>query len=212
MTPAKESLPLTTNLHEIKRRHRETQEYYEQLKQDSGEPLRATGPQVHQDRAELIEMLNSALSTLSAESARVKELEAELAAIRGVQFSPTGDNHHNAWLCPHCNPGTESPLSLTKRIEAESARADRAEERVKWQPIESAPKDGSVVLLSGNGIHGVGWMQNGSPVAGTGSRAYRKVTWTHWMPLPHPAALRDQEGATCKELLQVRDIPGVSKE
>ena len=32
---------------------------------------------------------------------RVRELERQLAQAR---FSPMGDNHHNALLCPHCNP------------------------------------------------------------------------------------------------------------
>lgn len=35
---------------------------------------------------------------------KLRASDGELAKIRGVQFSPTGDNHHNALLCPYCNP------------------------------------------------------------------------------------------------------------
>jgi hypothetical protein len=34
--------------------------------------------------------------------AALKGLQAEV-----VQFSPTGDNHHNAWKCPYCRPEME---------------------------------------------------------------------------------------------------------
>lgn len=34
-------------------------------------------------------------------AAEIKRLEC---AVREAQFHPLGDNHHNALLCPHCNP------------------------------------------------------------------------------------------------------------
>lgn len=40
-------------------------------------------------------------STLAAEVVR---LRAEVAHWKAQAFQPLGDNHHNALLCPHCNP------------------------------------------------------------------------------------------------------------
>lgn len=34
---------------------------------------------------------------------RVQELEHEVEKWKMIAFSPLGDNHHNAKLCPHCN-------------------------------------------------------------------------------------------------------------
>ena len=31
-------------------------------------------------------------------------LKAEIERWKALAFSPIGDNHHNALLCPHCNP------------------------------------------------------------------------------------------------------------
>lgn len=32
------------------------------------------------------------------------------------QFSPTGDNHHNAALCPHCGEPLREAIELLKRV------------------------------------------------------------------------------------------------
>jgi DNA repair exonuclease SbcCD ATPase subunit len=47
----------------------------------------------------------------------LKGLQAEI-----VQFSPTGDNHHNAWKCPYCRPEMEK-----ERKQAEAMREANAE-------------------------------------------------------------------------------------
>jgi hypothetical protein len=76
-----------------------------------------------------------------------------------------------------------------------------SEQQAQWQPIETAPKDGTNVLLFGlwaGEIHGVhdcpsmeiGYFSDGSDYEGfdwvaTGGDYY--CTWgkpTHWMPLP----------------------------
>lgn len=36
--------------------------------------------------------------------AKVERLRAEAARWKAQAFAPLGDNHHNALLCPHCNP------------------------------------------------------------------------------------------------------------
>lgn len=56
----------------------------------------------------------------------------------------------------------------------------------KWQPIETAPKDGTLVLvwdedtpITASWDEGFGWCDN---VRGT----YWGFSPTHWMPLPEP--------------------------
>lgn len=37
-------------------------------------------------------------------AAEVLRLRAEVERWKAQAFQPLGDNHHNALLCPHCNP------------------------------------------------------------------------------------------------------------
>ena len=71
----------------------------------------------------------------------------------------------------------------------------------EWQPIETAPKDGTWILLSGGNID-YGWDNGERPPAVVGQYVlfHRKGSWqfawydggyygeyenpTHWMPLP----------------------------
>lgn len=79
--------------------------------------------------------------------------------------------------------------------------ADAERERIAWQPIETAPKDGSDVLLAGAfGIRIGNWGPHGrhrrKPVEYNGrlsnfERAWSEVDPTHWMPLPAPPERRD---------------------
>ncbi len=57
---------------------------------------------------------------------------------------------------------------------------------MNWQPIETAPKDDSVILVyDGAGMHvaWIGWTENEKPVYFDDNVAIRP---THWMPLPEP--------------------------
>lgn len=89
---------------------------------------------------------------------------------------------------------------------ARQALTDRAElERLKaqttWRPVETAPKDGRVLLLYGvqlkRRIFGSGYWFQGVPGDGEGwiAQAFHtqpsddmrgSFTPTHWMPLPSP--------------------------
>jgi len=67
----------------------------------------------------------------------------------------------------------------------------------EWQPIETAPRDGTGVLLFDNEIHEGFWDEldydefRGAPITGW---SYGALSWiddtnfspTHWMPLPKP--------------------------
>jgi hypothetical protein len=81
--------------------------------------------------------------------------------------------------------------SRISAIDAES-RATRAEAALKeamaWRPIESAPRDGTLVMF---------YVPDSKPVIAraddyTYSGAYWLHPATHWMPLPAPPALEDR--------------------
>ena len=60
-----------------------------------------------------------------------------------------------------------------------------------WQPIESAPKDGSMMLISVGDRGGVGesWFSRSDDKWYWASGDAAQSTPTHWMPLPSPPDL-----------------------
>lgn len=106
--------------------------------------------------------------------------EPDMRAIcEALGFDPT--NHHNAAKCPYCRPA-----QLTK-VE-------------RWLPIETAPKDGTFVVIA----------DAEQPSAGLLIARWRHDAWwskptpsghstvwadaTHWQPLPAPPALSTEGG------------------
>jgi len=74
---------------------------------------------------------------------------------------------------------------------------DRTEGAVmEWQPIETAPKDDTQILLTDGSEVSQGWWE---PDYGwLGWEVYRAVhrfTPTHWMPLPDPPASPRKTGS-----------------
>jgi hypothetical protein len=72
-----------------------------------------------------------------------------------------------------------------------------AAEREAWRPIETAPKDGTAVLLfrqldGSDGYWLVGWWQEADAGWFWGSHKLLREAMapTHWMPLPTPPAIR----------------------
>lgn len=67
-----------------------------------------------------------------------------------------------------------------------------------WQPIETAPRDGTkILLITGMGIqiarwfasrgeYGPGWCVGATIVHPTRDAIVNTSTVTHWMPLPEP--------------------------
>jgi len=44
---------------------------------------------------------------------------AEVTRLRSAQFEPSGDNHHNAAMCPHCGEQLRKALEENARLKAE---------------------------------------------------------------------------------------------
>jgi len=61
----------------------------------------------------------------------VKSCEKEVEKARILQFSPTGDNHHNAALCPHCGEPLRKAVELIRALVESGSAADQAEARTK---------------------------------------------------------------------------------
>jgi hypothetical protein len=81
------------------------------------------------------------------------------------------------------------------RLKAEVERLRKAGE---WQPIETAPNDGTEILTYNDisGIHQVSWSYgNRSGHWETERWLDRETNWvidpTHWVPLPKPPAAKD---------------------
>mgnify|MGYP006935484892 CR=1 FL=1 len=73
----------------------------------------------------------------------------------------------------------------SERVRGEESMRDRA-----WQPIETAPKDGTRILVCGPDKNGsqyqdvTGWPRNWTGDWPTTYMAYAAGPPTHWMPLP----------------------------
>ena len=79
-----------------------------------------------------------------------------------------------------------APFPVTEPSAAPQHSADIDAMR-QWQPIETAPKDGTIVLLWGT--YGSMMCANSKPIVGWFSRGWwtERMTLshvTHWMPLP----------------------------
>ena len=68
--------------------------------------------------------------------------------------------------------------------------------RVEWQPIETAPRDGTKILcLERCGDMQVDWWNlNGCTDRFWKEHGDQRFRYTHWMPLPEPPAALNKEG------------------
>lgn len=116
--------------------------------------------------------------------------------------SITGRN----WMKLRYTPAADINLFAVIQAAREQGREEgrsESRERVDWQPIETAPKDGSPVDLWRNGERLIDFSWRSGPVSGwTKEHGYPRVTTiltaqpSHWMPaLAPPQADRDGEGA-----------------
>lgn len=68
--------------------------------------------------------------------------------------------------------------------------------KMEWQPIETAPRDGTHILVATEGTIGLVWWEDYAVELydGVGWRDHGDMGWggmigaepTHWMPLPDP--------------------------
>jgi hypothetical protein len=74
--------------------------------------------------------------------------------------------------------------------EIEALRAERLRSLAEWQPIETAPKDRTEVLITGIGFRGRRWMSVAKQINGRwyddSKHAGNLTNVTHWQPLPEP--------------------------
>lgn len=84
-------------------------------------------------------------------------------------------------------------------LDAAQAVPEPAQPQAAWQPIETAPRDGTNILICGTGSDGYyvsdvkwdgEWM-----LFDANADDWTEPTFnvTHWMPLPHPPAERETE-------------------
>ncbi len=86
-----------------------------------------------------------------------------------------------------------APLMVAeiKRLRAELAGA----KAVEWQPIETAPKDNSMILVHGGVAH---WWKGEWYTLTAEEYPGRPIQWkvAHWMPLPSPPPVELRKSAT----------------
>ena len=154
------------------------------------------------------------VGTYASHKAEVEKLETEVASIGSEYMAAT--RHYNL-LCNNLKAEVER---LKAQVEAQAQRCADYEDLVQhykhqrdeaynesfdWQPIETAPKDGTWVLLATNNpdpISGIPDLDIWFPYVGLGryiaDTDYDDRGWmrcseysvnfepTHWMPLPKP--------------------------
>jgi hypothetical protein len=79
--------------------------------------------------------------------AAVAERDAEIERLRLIQFSPTGDNHHNAALCPYCGEPLAKALAERDALAArvEGLEAERA--RIAVAVMHESQRDSDMLAL-----------------------------------------------------------------
>lgn len=140
-------------------------------------------PEFKGELAELASMASARIATLEAQIAEAKEPVAWYDPEYGLPYGLT----------------EEPPTANAVYLYAAPVPSDRD----GWQPIETAPKDGTRILLFFNKRYCRGmrndevilgfWHQPGNPAhkgfwTGWGSG---RATATHWMPLPAPPAMEE---------------------
>lgn len=116
-----------------------------------------------------------------------------------INLDQLADLYHTAMLNSTLDAFGALAVDWAKQAETEIDRL-RAENKIlkEWRPIDTAPQDGSLILL--------GWWRTWSKVefecevkaAGNIDTGRPGTRWmhgqaTHWMPLPEPPELRGEE-------------------
>lgn len=111
-------------------------------------------------------------------------LDAQAAQLAAYPADWRSDSSLETWF----------PLTA-EQLKAQAAEIARLKAAQTWQPIETAPKDGSTVLLRGRGDHRIAdgyWLQDAYGGLGAWVWPYVHSEPHHWMPLPAgPDALQE---------------------
>jgi hypothetical protein len=155
--------------------------------------------QIAELRAELINRVNYWSELYSKEYHRAEAAEAENARLRALPLKDEVERvliwyENNGAGCRLIHSGGDAHRAALAADGGNRARALlprlRAGEQEGWRPIETAPKDGTLILLA----------KAGDPDWALRCRRWQDTHWrghdaedaTHWMPLP--AAPSEQGG------------------
>lgn len=133
---------------------------------------------------------------LLAEERRLRE-QAEAALLaRNIEIDALwkGDDDKHCADMASSEQCTERYMLMRQRAEQAEARVKELEAEREWQPISTAPKDGTLIILFVPGLQGVcpgRWLCNADE--GWWSSYGRTANPTHWMPLP-TAPKEDTDG------------------
>lgn len=123
---------------------------------------------------------------------RAEELRAAVERVKRMMSGEGMDQAYRAHPSPHMQHMKDRILlsdECVRLLDAADARG-----REGWQPIETAPKDGTYILgyfpdacdyLPQCGITAIKWIGS---YAGWGTRGVCGLSPTHWQPLPTPPA------------------------
>ncbi len=174
----------TRRLHEeIRKAEERGRQHEREAALSAAEPV-CCGKPVHEGSPEAYTLECCGKFVQPAPSVAVKAIEAVWKYSLVIESSVRrGDG-------PEQYAGVTEALRLVK--EARSALSAQVQDVAGWQPIETAPKDGSDVLLSSPNWHGDVVVGCWSFEGWRDREDSDKLEPTHWMPLP--AAPAKQEG------------------
>lgn len=133
------------------------------------------------------------LSRESAEEmlAEIKRLTAEVEKLNSELTDALTD----------LNTARQDNASFGPELKRLTAENEKLRAALQWQPIETAPKDGTPILArekgAGPAVYMMCAMWSGSELEGwriPGARGWTNARWfhpTHWMHLPPPPALKE---------------------
>ena len=134
-------------------------------------------------------------------TAQVAALEAEVLRLRDVIFDMAGEEPGISWgkaykvLSTQCTPTARPELIEKSLAELSALKTENEELRndAEWQPIETAPKDGSHFIgaefLDDKWWYEEIWWSYSWKFSGGNFLTYP----THWKPLPKPPAMAQGE-------------------
>lgn len=147
------------------------------------------------DAADMLEQQAARIAAL--ESAAKAEPVAWTSSDRLTKIQQDGDHVDTMWGRQLAEYGDDNvPLYA-----APTAATDKGDGRDAWQPIETAPKDGTPLLLFARSIQAtasipmIGWFLDEHGWIAQSFHGIDKIVPSHWMPRPEfPAALSQIAG------------------